>query len=59
MSEETHWTTNELAEHTGISKSTVLQISSYDLNMHETAAKWEPHNFNEMQLWMQYDMTTY
>lgn len=42
-----------------ISTSTVLQISWYDLNMHETAAKWVSHNFNEMQLWMRYDMTTY
>jgi len=27
--------------------------------MQETAAKWVPHNFIEMQLWMWYDMTTY
>ena len=58
MSEETHWTMNELAEYTGTSMSTVLQIS-YDLNMHKTAAKWVSHNFNEMQLWMRYDTTTY
>jgi hypothetical protein len=59
MSEETHWTTNKLAEYTGISRSTVLQMLWCDLNMHETAAKWVTHNFNEMQLWMRCDMTTY
>jgi hypothetical protein len=48
-----------IAEYTGISRSTVLQLSWYDLIMHETAAKWVPHNINEMQLWMRYDMITY
>ena len=59
MSEKTHWTMNVLAEYTGIYRSTVLHISWYDLNMHETAAKWVSHNFSAMQLWMRYDMTTY
>lgn len=39
MDEDRHWTVKELPEHVGISESTVLKISQWDLKVHKIGAK--------------------
>jgi hypothetical protein len=51
MDEDRHWTVKDLAEHTGISGTTVLQILQQDLKVHKIAAKLVPHHLSEVQQW--------
>ncbi|PNF31872.1 hypothetical protein B7P43_G07919 [Cryptotermes secundus] len=44
-----------VARHTGTDQATVDRILRKDLNMRQTAAKWVPHELNEVQKWTGYE----
>ena len=50
-----HWLIMPCKVGTGIFGSVVLQILWQDLKMRKIAAKWMPHNWNEVQQWSCYE----
>jgi lambda repressor-like predicted transcriptional regulator len=55
MEEDRRWSLKELERHTGIDQATVHRILRKYLHMRKIAAKWVPHELNEVQKWARYE----